>query len=312
MHDEKEFDVFISYKSKDRAAAKEVSEWLRKNGVRVWLDDDELIPGRPWQETIEKIIATTRTVAVLVGEAGIASWAQLEMRAAIEEFVRRRLPVIPVLLPGAKNPAELPLFLKNFTWVDLREGLHEDGLERLRWGITGSKRPLDGAGEHWRETQQRVASNTGEKPERSFRLNRRLETPRVKAKLVPYDNGTPFFFLSAAALTRRQLVDAYIIASPANDCQGDRLSRAEVENLSCFAHRPASRALPRLPTRRELGFAFAPRDWLASDWVNPFGLCVESGGAPGWCIDGDHLLALSPRGLPVEAAETAALWLILS
>ena len=51
----------------------------------------------------------------------------------------RRLPVIPVLLPDAPARPELPLFLRAFTWVDLRIGLTDDGLDRLEWGITGVK-----------------------------------------------------------------------------------------------------------------------------------------------------------------------------
>jgi len=59
------------------------------------------------------------------------------MRVCLDEFVRRHLPVIPVLLPGVEGEPELPLFLRQFTWVDLREGLGEHGLERLVWGVTG-------------------------------------------------------------------------------------------------------------------------------------------------------------------------------
>jgi hypothetical protein len=57
----------------------------------------------------------------------------------LSEFVKRKLPVIPVLLPGAPQLPELPLFLKAFTWVDLRGGFTDDGLDRLVWGITGQK-----------------------------------------------------------------------------------------------------------------------------------------------------------------------------
>ena len=47
--------------------------------------------------------------------------------------------MIPVLLPGAARQPELPLFLTQFTWVDLRLGLTDPGLDRLEWGITGIK-----------------------------------------------------------------------------------------------------------------------------------------------------------------------------
>jgi hypothetical protein len=61
------------------------------------------------------------------------------MRALLAEFVKRKLPVIPVLLPGADKEPELPLFLQAFTWVDLRDGVTEENLDRLVWGITGQK-----------------------------------------------------------------------------------------------------------------------------------------------------------------------------
>jgi len=61
------------------------------------------------------------------------------MRVCLEESVRRGLSVVPVLLPGAPQEPELPLFLKRFTWVDLREGLRRKGIDRLHWGITGGK-----------------------------------------------------------------------------------------------------------------------------------------------------------------------------
>ncbi|MGH7552945.1 MAG: toll/interleukin-1 receptor domain-containing protein, partial [Longimicrobiales bacterium] len=98
-----------------------------------------LVPGRPWQEAVEEAIATTRSTAVLVGTAGLGPWEVSEMRACLELCVERSMPVIPVLLPGAPAKPTLPLFLRRFTWVDLREGLSQDGLDRLEWGITGIK-----------------------------------------------------------------------------------------------------------------------------------------------------------------------------
>lgn len=49
------------------------------------------------------------------------------------------MPVIPVLLPGSSGTPQLPLFLRQLTWVDLRDGLDERRVDRLQWGITGVK-----------------------------------------------------------------------------------------------------------------------------------------------------------------------------
>jgi hypothetical protein len=133
------FDVFLSHNSKDKPTVRQLAQALQKRGLEVWLDEDQLVPGRPWQEALEEIIQTTRTAAVLVGKDGLGPWEIPEMRACLSEFVNRRLPVIPVLLPGAPTKPELPLFLRAFTWVDLRGGLTDAGLDRLQWGITGSK-----------------------------------------------------------------------------------------------------------------------------------------------------------------------------
>jgi len=133
------FDVFLSHNSQDKSAVIELGEALRARGIRPWLDQWELVPGRPWQEAIEDVIGTAMSAAVLIGRDGIGPWEEPEMRACLDQCVKRRMPVIPVLLPGAPSQPKLPLFLTGFTWVDLRDGLDEAGLDRLQWGVTGIK-----------------------------------------------------------------------------------------------------------------------------------------------------------------------------
>jgi CHASE2 domain-containing sensor protein len=133
------FDVFLSHNSNDKPAVIDLGEALQGRGVRVWLDQWELVPGRPWQEAIEDVIETARSAAVLIGRDGIGPWEEPEMRACLDQCVKRRMPVIPVLLPGAPSQPKLPLFLAQITWVDLRDGLTEKGLDKLQWGITGIK-----------------------------------------------------------------------------------------------------------------------------------------------------------------------------
>lgn len=133
------FDVFLSHNSQDKPPVMELAAALRERGLRVWLDEWELVPGRPWQEAIEEAITSVRSAAVLVGSDGLGPWEEPEMRACLDQCVKRKMPVIPVLLPGAPEQPKLPLFLTQFTWVDLRVGFTEPGLRRLEWGITGLK-----------------------------------------------------------------------------------------------------------------------------------------------------------------------------
>jgi hypothetical protein len=133
------FDIFLSHNSKDKPAVRRLGKALTKRGLRVWLDEWELVPGQTWQDALEQIIKTVKAAAVLFGPAALGPWEEPEMRACLSEFVKRRLPVIPVLLPGAPKEPELPLFLQAFTWVDLRKGLKKEALDRLQRGIISGK-----------------------------------------------------------------------------------------------------------------------------------------------------------------------------
>lgn len=144
---EKGFDVFLSHNSQDKPAVRALARALVQRGISVWLDEEQLPPGLPWQELLEEAIKGSRTVAVLVGKDGLGPWADEEMRTALNLACKDKRPVIPVLLPGAGEEPELPLFLTNRTWVDLRSGLDGEGFDRLIWGISGvkPKQPVPGA-----------------------------------------------------------------------------------------------------------------------------------------------------------------------
>jgi tetratricopeptide (TPR) repeat protein len=137
---DKTFDVFLSHNSLDKPAVMEIAVTLRdERNLDVWLDAWDLQPGRPWQDGLEAVIKTARSAAIFVGKDGLGPWEIPEMRACLNEMVRRKVPVIPVLLPGAPKSPEIPVFLAQNTWVDLRHGITEEGLDSLQWGITDKK-----------------------------------------------------------------------------------------------------------------------------------------------------------------------------
>ena len=135
------FDVFLSHNSQDKSIVRQLADALVARGLRPWLDERELVPGRLWQEALEEIIQSTKSAVVIFGPAGLGPWEETEMRTCLNEFVKRKMPVFPVLLPGAAEEPGLPSFLKAFTWVDLRGGFNDDALGRLARRITGRKPP---------------------------------------------------------------------------------------------------------------------------------------------------------------------------
>ncbi|MEM9567250.1 MAG: TIR domain-containing protein, partial [Cyanobacteria bacterium P01_E01_bin.34] len=138
MGNDAEFDVFLCHNSEDKDAVIEIAEQLEECGLRPWLDEWELRPGLSWQLALEQQIEQIATAAVFVGDSGFGPWQQQEIYAFLNEFVSRGCPVIPVILESAPKRPELPIFLKNNTWVDFRRQ-RPDPIERLIWGVTGKK-----------------------------------------------------------------------------------------------------------------------------------------------------------------------------
>jgi TIR domain len=124
------YDVFLSYSSADRPAVRELNRRLAAARVRTWMDEERLPPGLPWQQELERQIGRVRAAAVCVGQERTAPWRDFEMRSFLNEFASRQCPVIPVLLPDAPAVPELPLFLQQMTWIDLRDE-YESGLAKL-------------------------------------------------------------------------------------------------------------------------------------------------------------------------------------
>lgn len=134
------FHAFLSHNSKDKSSVRELKAQLEARLLRVWFDETELRPGMPWQKLLEQGIRNSQSVVVLIGRDGLGPWEDEEMQGALQLAVRDKRPVIPVLLPKAPSQPELPMFLGNRTWVDMRGGFTSHELDKLQWGITGLRR----------------------------------------------------------------------------------------------------------------------------------------------------------------------------
>ncbi|WP_133512986.1 toll/interleukin-1 receptor domain-containing protein [Candidatus Thiosymbion oneisti] len=137
-----DYDVFLSHNSSDKPTVRAIKEALARYGLVSWLDEDELQPGVPWQKLLEVGIHSSRSVAVFIAGDGLGPWEDEEVQVVLRLAVKNQRPVIPVLLPGAPEQVDLPMFLCGRTWVDLRSGLNNLGIQRLVWGITGQRPQL--------------------------------------------------------------------------------------------------------------------------------------------------------------------------
>ncbi len=94
-------DIFLSYKSEDRARAKILAEALVQQGYSVWWDRI-ILPGKTFDEVIEEALDAAKCVIVLWSRGSVLSdWVKNEAR----EGVRRRV-LVPVLIDDVKIPFE--------------------------------------------------------------------------------------------------------------------------------------------------------------------------------------------------------------
>jgi WD40 repeat protein len=113
--------LFLSHSGSESRAASELAKHLEEAGVDVWLDLERLRPGDRWMGSIESALMAADAFAVYIGAAGIRSWVDFEVRAAIERTVADPgFRVFPILGPGAL-PGALPIFLHQFQWLLLEE-----------------------------------------------------------------------------------------------------------------------------------------------------------------------------------------------
>src|ERR1700741_1512781 len=120
---DREFDAFLSYNSQDRDVVLRIANQLRAQGLRLWLDLDQLSPGASWANEVRHAIANCHAALIMVGASGSGRFQEIELRSIMQEFLEKRRPIIPVFLPGTPSDVQLPLFLRSFTYVDLRLGV---------------------------------------------------------------------------------------------------------------------------------------------------------------------------------------------
>jgi len=131
-----EYDVFLSYNRRDKEAVRSIAWQLRNRGLRPWMDEGQLRPGFLWQPELEEIIARVPAAAVIIG-AQLGAWQTREIYTFIDQSVSRDCVIVPVLLADA-NTADLPVFLKGLTWVNLAVK-EPDPIDQLVWGVTGQQ-----------------------------------------------------------------------------------------------------------------------------------------------------------------------------
>ena len=138
------YDVFLSHNAKDKPAVRAIATRLKAVGIRPWLDEWDMVPGETVVDALEKAIRGIPCAALFFGPADVGRWHVMEIRSYVDAWAREEARFIPVILPGVEGTPELPVWVRQALWVDMREweAAGSDAFGRLVCGIV-RRRPAD-------------------------------------------------------------------------------------------------------------------------------------------------------------------------
>ncbi len=139
MSNHAEFDVFLAHHSGDKPLVRQISAKLKAQGLKPWIDEEQIPPGRSFQDAIQQAIPIAKTAAIILGTEGLGRWQDWEIKAIFTLCVTNQKIVIPVLLPGVKEVPEKLLFLRELRWINFDSTDDAKALDLLLWGITGQR-----------------------------------------------------------------------------------------------------------------------------------------------------------------------------
>jgi hypothetical protein len=144
---DKELKVFICYARADYDRVRVLHDRLIKDGVDVWLDKVNLLPGQDWELEIRKAVRETDVVIVCLSKQfNQAGFQQKEVKLALntaDEKLEGEIFIIPARLEECSAPESL----RKWHWVDLFEsdgyGILILALHARANSISGSRKRSD-------------------------------------------------------------------------------------------------------------------------------------------------------------------------
>ena len=133
------YDVFLSHNSEDKREVEDIAKALKKKGLRPWLDKWDMAAGDIINDKLEWAIEHVPCAALFFGKHDAGNWHIMEYRAYLERWAQGQSRMVPVILPGALDQPELPVFLRQALWVDMRDWKSDgsDAFYRLVCGVVG-------------------------------------------------------------------------------------------------------------------------------------------------------------------------------
>jgi hypothetical protein len=121
--------IFLSHSHADKEFARKLAEDLKRDGVRVWIDEAEIRVGDSLIAKLREGIDLVDYVGVILSPDSVGStWVKYEVDVAMnQEIAGKRVKVLPILY----KDCDLPGFLLGKVYADFRGQNYYNGLKAV-------------------------------------------------------------------------------------------------------------------------------------------------------------------------------------
>src|SRR4051812_33584416 len=125
-------DVFISYASRDKAAADIICGGLEQQSIRCWIAPRDIVPGVPWAESIIDAIEGSSVMLLIFSEASNKS---VQVQREVERAVHKDVPLVPVRIENVMPTRTMEYFISSQHWFDAIQTPLEQHVDRLAQAV---------------------------------------------------------------------------------------------------------------------------------------------------------------------------------
>src|SRR5262249_10246803 len=118
MDQDFKYDVYFSYSHKDKLPVLKLADRLRKDGLRVWIDEWGLRVGDDWARETRNALEQSRALILAISVNSLTSdgaTKEWETAFLLQRSDRRR-----IIIPLRMDSAEMPPRMASLVYVDWR------------------------------------------------------------------------------------------------------------------------------------------------------------------------------------------------
>lgn len=114
----KQYRFFFSCNSKDRVAVERIrNSFGKEDKDSIWYYVSDMRPSSQIVNALEEIITTLDVAVIFYSLNGKGPWQDMEIAMCIDQFARRKMKIVPIILPEA-TAEHLPLVLRQFDAIN--------------------------------------------------------------------------------------------------------------------------------------------------------------------------------------------------